>query len=813
MTDIENEKAFASEEYSTGNGAEKPDSEGSCLDVVDKAATNVAGVSNVSVDGARSSISFDYDPAVTALADLQQLTDEVAPTLTERWKNCAMRLDPVGGRACESCALALERRLNRLPGVRQASASYIGGMLTLSYDDSLVSEDELLHKVSALGGHPAPVAAITPTPTPSAPLSLPGRLLSAAKSNIELVMVAITLVALITGFIAERTAASNLTSFIAYTIAYATGGYFGLRAGLQSIRLLTIDVDLLMVLAAIGAAAIGAPFEGALLLFLFSLSNVLQKYAFGRTRNAIRALLDLRPQQALVLRSGRLITIPVERVVVGDNVVVRPGEKIPLDGIISEGSSTIDQSSLTGESIPVDRAHGDSVFAGTMNGQGSLEVRVTRTASGSTLARLIKTVEEAQSRKANTQLTIDRFEQYYAAAIVAGTAIAFVAAYLLVDEPASASFYRAISLLVAASPCALVVSTPATVLSAIGNGASRGILFKGGVHVEQCGQVKAIAFDKTGTLTTGKPVVTSLIVTDRDWAGDEDDLLQLAASVESRSEHPLALAILRRADEKGLERLPVEQFQASAGLGVRARVEDNDYLLGNRRFLSSFAPLSHDSVTDGFSRIHEQGSTAIGIAIIGDDEDSMRVLGVIGIADAIRPDAAQNLNELRALGVEHLVMLTGDSEEVARHIAAEAGVDEYYAALMPEDKLRVIGEIQQKYGPTAMVGDGVNDAPALAAATVGIAMGAAGSDVALETADVILMSDQLANIPYAIALGRQTRKRLYQNLALSMTVIAVLIAAVLGLKLALPLSVLGHEGSTILVSLNGLRMLAFGRDR
>jgi Zn2+/Cd2+-exporting ATPase len=627
--------------------------------------------------------------------------------------------------------------------------------------------------------------------------------------QVEVVFTIITFVAMMGGLVAEWLDAPRAVSTALYAIAYFTGGSFGLAAGLQSLRERTIDVDLLMVLAAIGAALVGAPFEGAMLLFLFSLSNVLQTYALDRTRNAIRALMALRPAEATVRRDGEMVTLPIEEVLVGDLMIVKPGERLALDGRVVEGRSSLDQAAITGESIPVAKEPGDKVLAGSINQRGGLEVAVTRLAQDTTLAKLIKMVEEAQGQKAQTQRFIEKAEQYYAMGVIVMTAVAIVLPLFLLNEPFNETFYRAMTLMVAASPCAIVISTPATVLSAIGNGARRGVLFKGGVYVERAADIKVLALDKTGTLTEGKPRVTDVFICGNCWTGDENDLLRLVASVESKSEHPLAQAIVVAAQERGLVLSEVTDFRSETGLGVLAAVEGRQVAVGNLRYFANWELDGLETAVDALDRFQDEGKTTVLVADVTQNGRRAHILGVLAIADMLRPNVAQTIGRIKAAGVQRIVMLTGDNAQVAAAIARQSGVDAYYAELLPQDKMRLLHELAATYGPVAMVGDGVNDAPALAAADIGIAMGAAGTDVALETADIVLMSDDLGKIPYVIGLSRQTRKTLVQNLVFAIGVIVVLVGAVLGVGLALPLSVIGHEGSTVLVSLNGLRLLGY----
>jgi Cd2+/Zn2+-exporting ATPase len=639
---------------------------------------------------------------------------------------------------------------------------------------------------------------------------------------IERIKTTCTVVALVTmllGLTAEYFAAPTWLVVALYTSAYLSGGIFGLQAGWAALRNLKIDVDLLMVLAALGAAYVGAAFEGAMLLFLFSLSNVLQEYALDRTRNAIRSLMKLRPEQALVRRGSTTVLLPVEQVELDDDFILRPGDRIPLDGVVVAGESTVDQSPITGESMPVLKEPGSLLLAGTINKNGSLEARVIRLAKDSTIAQLISLVEEAQSQKAQTQRFLDRAEQYYALGVIVFTLLTIIVPIVWLQEDFASAFYRAMTLMVAASPCALIISTPASILSAIGNGARRGILFKGGMYVEQAASIKVVAFDKTGTLSEGKPRVTDTLVlpaptgaNQRRWQGDADDLLALAASIEAKSEHALARATLEAATDRRLQFVEAISFQATMGKGVQGVVAEQAIRIGNLRYFEQMHLIGREQVAPLLARLQKEGKTAVLVTQMDEANQSADVLGVIAFADVLRDNAAAVVAELKALGVEHVAMLTGDNERVAAAVAAQAGVDEYYADLLPEDKVRIVKELQEKYGPVAMVGDGVNDAPALATATIGIAMGAAGADVALETADLVLMSDKLDNIPYVIDLSRQTRKTLWINLGFALSMIALMVAAIFAVELPLPLAVIGHEGGTVLVSLNGLRLLLFQRS-
>ena len=565
----------------------------------------------------------------------------------------------------------------------------------------------------------------------------------------------------------------------------------------SALRQGVLDIDFLMIVAALGAAYLGHWSEGATLLFLFSISGALEEFAMDRTRQAIEKLAALRPQQAAVRRNGREIIVPVEEVAVGDLVIVRPGEALPVDGIVREGVSDLDQSSITGESVPVIRRPGDKVFAGSLNSDGSLLVEATKRVEDSTLARIIQMVEEAQSGRAPTQRFIDRFSQPYATGVVMAVLLYLAGIVLLGQQPFHAAFYRAMTLLVVASPCALVISTPASFLSAIGAAAREGALFKGGVYLENLARVKVVAFDKTGTLTYGRPQVTAVLPAD---SVSTEELLRLAASAEQRSEHPLAQAIVQQAQEKRLSLAEPTAFQALVGKGARSTVDGQEVFIGNQRLMAENGWEIPAGLATRATQLRQRGESTVFVGA-GD-----RVLGLIALADVVRPQAAETIRRLKRAGIQKVVMLTGDNAVVAASIARKVGVDEVFAELLPEDKVRRVQALEAE-APTAMVGDGINDAPALALATVGLAMGAAGTDVAMETADVVLMADDLSKLPFVLDLSRKAQRIVRQNLIISVGVMLVLVVTTLSVGLALPIGVVGHEGSTLVVVLNGLRLL------
>ncbi|MFB6362936.1 heavy metal translocating P-type ATPase [Paenibacillus elgii] len=581
-----------------------------------------------------------------------------------------------------------------------------------------------------------------------------------------------------------------------YCFAFLVGGFVKAREGwLTLVREKDLDVNLLMIVAAIGAASIGYWTEGAVLIFIFSLSGALETFTMEKSSRDISSLMDLKPETAIVWEEGAEKRVPVEQLRIGDLVLVKPGERLPADGIVQEGSSAVNQASITGESIPVDKAAGDEVFAGTLNGQGALFVQVTKSSESTLFSKIIRLVQEAQSEMPKSQRFIERFERLYARVIILATLLLIALPPWLFGSSWNDTLYRAMVFLVVASPCALVASIMPAMLSAISNSARKGLLFKGGAHLERAAHIRAIAFDKTGTLTYGKPSVTDFL-TYQAWS--EEELLRIAASVESLSTHPIAKAIVDRAEQLSLELERPSDFQALAGWGVQAGLAGELWKIGKPGFFEE-AGIDEQVLSD-VRKLEQEGKTVVLI------QNAAGIAGMIALQDAIRLQARETVAKLKELGVQ-VVMLTGDQRLTAEAIAREAGIDQVYAGLLPEDKLNIVKTLKEKYTHVAMVGDGINDAPALAAASVGIAMGAAGSDAALETADLVLMNDDLDKIKEAIVLGRRTTRIIKQNIAFSVTVIAFLIAANFFKGIPLPLGVVGHEGSTILVILNGLRLL------
>lgn len=580
-----------------------------------------------------------------------------------------------------------------------------------------------------------------------------------------------------------------------YLLAYAIGGYQKAWEGLQTlIKEKDFDVDLLMVAAAIGAASIGYWRDGAILILIFSLSGVLEGYTLERTNDEIKSIMKLRPEEAIVLQGKAEKRVRVEELKQGDLLLVRPGERIAADGIVREGYSSVNQASITGESIPTDKSPGDEVFAGTMNEQGALVIEMTKPAEATLLAKIIHLVQEAQSERPPSQLFMERFERTYAKIVITGAVLISVLPHFVLGWSWSETIYKAMIFLVVASPCALVSSIMPAVLSGISNGARNGILFKGGAYLENIGNVSVVAFDKTGTLTEGRPKITNVIPYGN---YTENELLNIAASLEAWSEHPIAKAILAKAKERNLHLSSTSKLEAVPGFGVHGLVDGQEYRIGKLDFIEGhkFAEKERKAVQE----LEEQGKTVIFVQV------GKELIGVLAVQDTLRPQAKRAIKKLRQMGIK-VVMLTGDSSSTAQIMGEQAGVDQVYSELLPDQKVEIIKRLGD-YGKVAMVGDGVNDAPALAVSSVGIAMGAEGTDVALETANVVLMTDDLSKVSYAISLGRRTTRVVKQNIAFAVAVILLLVLSNFLGNINLPLGVIGHEGSTIIVIISGLRLL------
>jgi heavy metal translocating P-type ATPase len=617
------------------------------------------------------------------------------------------------------------------------------------------------------------------------------------KLRTDMLLTILTGLGLTLGIATQLTAAPLWSQQLTFGLAYLAGA---IPAGISALRALlkgSIEIELLMVLAALAAAGVGETRDGAILLFLFSLAGTLEAYALGNTKRAVVSLMQLRPDEATRQRTdGSTERVGVEALKLGDTVLIKPGERLPIDGVILRGQSAIDQSPITGESVPVDKQPDDLVFAGTVNGYGALAIRVTKLAGESTLARMITLVTEAQAQRAPSERFSRWFGARYTLAVLVGSALA-LAIFLMMGMPQQDALYRAATLLVVASPCAIVISVPAAILSALAAAARQGVLFKGGAALEDFGRATCFAFDKTGTLTEGKMQVTDVVALD----GNPARLLQLAATLEANSEHPLAKSILNHASALGIAPKTAHNFTAIPGQGLTAEIDGQRCWAGNPKLMMTLGIPTDPALQHHLDTLATQGKTLI---VIGD----VAVRGVIAIADTLRASTKAMLAQLRQAGVKRFAMLTGDTEAVAQRVAQTLGLDSaaVYASLLPEDKVRLVRELAARER-TAFVGDGINDAAALACATVGVAMGSAGSDVALEAADVALLSDDLEALPKAYRLAGRANRVVRQNLAFALGIMLLMVMVTLFWHLPLPLGVIGHEGGTLLVVANGLRLM------
>jgi len=816
-------------------------------------STRLKGVESVELSEKDRTLRLRFDPELTSASAIEEQVRSLGLELERSFAHDRLRLE---GLDCADCASTIERMLSRKDGVLWVAVNFPAGQMEVEYDPGRIDTAAIGREIAHLGYSASSPAAdhhhtdvfYIPEMDCDEEISLIRKKLGALEEVIDLefnlVSQKLTVVhaassARIEGALREikmtprrekverepiqgfwaahkrliltiasglLTLAGFLLSLVtpdprvtipAYVMAILSGGWLVARKGFYSLRNRTLDINVLMTLAVIGAAAIGKWLEGAAVLFLFSLANLLESWSMNRARRSIKSLMELAPNLARVRAGAEERSVPVEEVRIGDILAVRPGERVPLDGRVIEGSSEVDQSPITGESLPVTKAAGDEVFGGTINRGGYLEIRVTKRVRDTTLSRIIHSVEEAHSRKAPSQSFVDRFARTYTPVIVLIAALMAILPPLITGAAWGVWFYRALVLLVVACPCALVISTPVTLVSALARATRDGILFKGGVFLEAVGSLKAFAFDKTGTLTYGKLAVGEVVALN---GADERTVLRLASGIESRSEHHLASAVLAEARRRGIEAPEAAEFLSMPGKGAAATIEGSRYYIGNHRLFEELG-WCYPELDSRLDVLEKRGNTVV---ILG---DGRTVLGIIAVADQPRRESPVALAGLKELGVEHTLLLTGDNRSTAGAIAERIGIDSFRAELLPEDKVAAVRELVDRYGRAAMVGDGINDAPALAIATVGIAMGVAGTDAALETADVALMSDDLSKLPLAVRLGRRALRLVKQNIAFSILLKAVFIALTpLGLT-TLWMAVLADMGASLLVIFNGLRAL------
>ncbi|MFC7440264.1 heavy metal translocating P-type ATPase [Laceyella putida] len=689
----------------------------------------------------------------------------------------------VEGFTCAGCAAKFEDNVKKLPGVIDAQVNFGASKITI-YGDPTMKALEQAGSLENLKLYPD-----------SLNVQIEKKPFWKRK---ELLQILISLGFSLLGWYFGE---SSSSATISYLLAMFVSGYDLFKRGITNLIRLQFDMHTLMTIAVLGAVAIGEWAEGATVVILFAISEMLETYSMDKARQSIRSLMDIAPQQALIRRGNDEKSIPVDEIQIGDIMIVKPGQKLAMDGIVVKGTTTINQAPITGESIPVTKSMGDEVYAGTLNEEGALEVKVTKRVEDTTIAKIIHLVEEAQAERAPSQAFVDRFAKIYTPAILIAGLFTAVIPPLVFQADWNDWIYRGLALLVVGCPCALVISTPVSIVTAIGNAARNGVLIKGGIYLEEAGTLSAVAFDKTGTLTKGVPVVTDMTAFVKD---KEDEFLAITAAIEKNSQHPLASSIIRKAEEKNLDTqsLAVEEFTSITGKGVQAKVQGTQYYVGSPALFNELLPngLSEEQA-HLIQMLQIQGKT---VMILGID---IEALALIAVADEVRESSKEVIQQLHQMGIDKTVMLTGDNQATANAIGQRLEVGEVQADLLPHQKLEFIKELRSNGSKVAMVGDGVNDAPALAAATVGIAMGGVGTDTALETADITLMGDDLRKLPFTIKLSRKALRIIKQNITFSLIIKAVALLLIIPGWLTLWMAVFADMGATLLVTLNGLLLL------
>ncbi|EAC2258404.1 heavy metal translocating P-type ATPase [Listeria monocytogenes] len=694
-----------------------------------------------------------------------------------------MKTYRVQGFTCTNCASIFENNVKELPGVQDAKVNF-GASKVYVKGNTTIEELEKAGAFENLKIRNEKEQRVEREP------------FWKQKENIKVYISALLLV--ISWFLGEQYGEEHILPTTGYAASILIGGYSLFIKGLKNLSRLNFDMNTLMTIAILGAAVIGEWGEGATVVILFAVSEALERYSMDKARQSIESLMDIAPKEALIRRGNEEMTIHVDDIQVGDIMVVNPGQKLAMDGTVIKGTSTLNQAAITGESVPVTKTVDDEVFAGTLNEEGLLEVKVTKRVEDTTLSKIIHLVEEAQAERAPSQAFVDKFAKYYTPAIIILALLIAVVPPVLFGGDWSEWIYQGLAVLVVGCPCALVVSTPVAIVTAIGNAAKNGVLIKGGIHLEQAGALKAIAFDKTGTLTKGIPAVTDIVT----YSGNENELMTITAAIEKGSQHPLASAIIRKAEENELNfnGVVIEEFQSITGKGVKAKVNNVMYYVGSPNL---FEELYQSIESDRKQKITEMQTQGKTVMVLGTEEE---ILSLIAVADEMRESSKEVISKLNNIGIE-TVMLTGDNKRTATAIGKQVGVSDIKADLLPEDKLNFIKELRSKHQNVAMVGDGVNDAPALAASTVGVAMGGAGTDTALETADIALMSDDLSKLPYTIKLSRKALVIIKQNITFSLAIKLVALLLVIPGWLTLWIAIFADMGATLLVTLNSLRLL------
>lgn len=772
-----------------------------CARALEGGVAQLAGVQKSNLNFAASTLALEYDAGKVALGGILGRIRELGYDVGG--ETLTLELE---GLDCADCAAKLQQAAAGLPGVLSAEVNFATAQIRLLSLPGHGVQESVSRLAAEMGYRVRKPEEVDQPTSPKPGLNWFGWLSEHRRTVLTVGAGAFLLL----GLIGSRLAWAEVVIGALYALAILCGGIYIARSGWAALKTThTLDMNMLMTIAAIGAVAIGEWEEGASAMFLFSLGNTLEAMTMDRARNAIRKLVALSPREATRVHGEHADRVPIEQLQVGDLIEVKPGERVAMDGILEQGRSAVDQAPVTGESVPVDVQPGSPVYAGSINGHGALLVRVTKLASDNTLSRIVQMVQEAQGRRAPAQRFVDTFARYYTPAVIALAAGVAILPPLVSSAPFMPWLYRALVLLVISCPCALVISTPVAIVSAISSSARKGVLVKGGMYLETIAQARAVAFDKTGTLTEGRPSVTDVLPLDgksplpglgQEQMSPEDRVLTVAAAIDAHSQHPVARAIQDEARARGLDLPQTVEYQQLVGYGGQARLDGSIYYVGNHALFTERVPHAEDTCSQ-VEQLEAKGKTVV---LVGSEQG---VLGIIGVADRVRRSSARVLNELKQLGISHTVLLSGDNERTAQAIGQAVGVDEIRAGLMPEDKVEAVENILKEYGSTVMVGDGVNDAPAMARASVGVAMGAAGTDAALETADIVLMSDDLSRVPYVIRLGRSTLSNIQQNIALSLAIKGVFLTLALMGRATLWMAVFADMGTSLIVTFNGMRLL------
>lgn len=775
-----------------------------CANCAGKFENNVKklpGVQDAKVNFGASKISVYGDATIEELEKAGAFENlKVAPEKPRREAKPEVKEDKnvyrVDGFTCANCAGKFENNVKQLPGVEDAKVNF-GASKIAVYGNTTIEE---LEKAGAFEN-------LKVTPEKSARQASQEVKEDTEEDKVPFykkhstLLYASLLIAF--GYLSSYVnGEENIVTTLLFLASMYIGGLSLFKVGLQNLLRFEFDMKTLMTVAVIGGAIIGEWAEVAIVVILFAISEALERFSMDRARQSIRSLMDIAPKEALVRRNGQEIMIHVDDIAVGDIMIVKPGQKIAMDGVVVSGYSAVNQAAITGESVPVEKTVDDEVFAGTLNEEGLLEVKITKLVEDTTISKIIHLVEEAQGERAPSQAFVDKFAKYYTPIIMIIAALVAIVPPLFFDGSWETWVYQGLAVLVVGCPCALVISTPISIVSAIGNAAKKGVLVKGGVYLEEMGALKAIAFDKTGTLTKGVPAVTDYNVLNKQI--NEKDLLSIITALEYRSQHPLASAIMKKAEEENItySDVQVEDFSSITGKGIKGIVNGTTYYIGSPKLFKELLTNDFDKdLEQNVTTLQNQGKTAM---IIGTEKE---ILAVIAVADEVRESSKEIIQKLHQLGIKKTIMLTGDNKGTANAIGGQVGVSDIEAELMPQDKLDFIKQLRSEYGNVAMVGDGVNDAPALAASTVGIAMGGAGTDTALETADVALMGDDLRKLPFTVKLSRKTLNIIKANITFAIVIKFIALLLVIPGWLTLWIAILSDMGATLLVALNGLRLM------